>query len=57
MAQLRHSVLLILSIVAIALAAVLVVLAPHNRALAQPGEEPPGLHGRMLPPGTYPDGR
>jgi hypothetical protein len=48
MAQLRHSVLLILSIVAIALAAVLVVLAPHNRALAEPGYEPPGLHGMLV---------
>jgi len=48
MAQLRQSMLLILSIVAIGLAAVLVVLAPHNRALAQPGDEPPGLHGMLV---------
>jgi hypothetical protein len=44
MTQLRQSILLILSIMAVALAAVLVVLAPHNRPLAQPGHEPPGLH-------------
>jgi hypothetical protein len=48
MAQLRHSVLMILSIVAIALAAILVVLAPHHRALAQPGHEAPGVHGMLV---------
>jgi hypothetical protein len=39
MTQMRQSILMILSIVAIALAAVLVIRAPHNRALAQPGSE------------------
>jgi hypothetical protein len=48
MAQLRQSMLLILSIVAVALAAVLVILAPHNRALAQPGHEPPGIHDLLV---------
>jgi hypothetical protein len=48
MAQLRHSILLILSIVAVALAAVLVILAPHDRVLAQPGHETPGVHGMLV---------
>jgi hypothetical protein len=48
MTQLRHSILVILSIVAIALAAVMVVLAPHGRALAQPGHESPGFHGMLV---------
>jgi hypothetical protein len=48
MTQIRHSILVILSIVAIALAAVMVILAPHNRALAQPGHESPGFHGMLV---------
>jgi hypothetical protein len=43
MGQIRQSILLILSIVAIGLAAVLVVLVPHNRALAQSGHEAPAF--------------
>jgi hypothetical protein len=48
MTQIRQSILMILSIVAIALAAVMVILAPHNRALAQPGHEGPGFHGMLV---------
>lgn len=48
MAKIRHSILMILSIVAVALAAVMVILAPHNRALAQPGHETPGFHGMLV---------
>jgi hypothetical protein len=48
MTQIRHSILVILSIVAIALAAVMVILAPHHRALAQPGHEAPGFHGMLV---------
>jgi hypothetical protein len=48
MTQIRHSILMILWIVAIALAAVLVILAPHDRALAQPGSKPPGSHGMLV---------
>lgn len=48
MTQIRHSILMILWIVAIALAAVLVLLAPHDRALAQPGSEPPGFDGMLV---------
>jgi hypothetical protein len=42
--QIRQSILLILTIVAIGLAAVLVILAPHDQALAQPGYEAHGMH-------------
>jgi hypothetical protein len=48
MTGIRHSILVILSIVAIGLAAVMVILAPHNRALAQPGHEAPGFHGMLV---------
>lgn len=48
MAQIRHSILVILSIVAIALAAVVVLMAPHGRAVAQPGHESPGFHGMLV---------
>lgn len=48
MTQIRHSILMILSIVAVALAAVMVILASHQRALAQPGHETPGFHGMLV---------
>jgi hypothetical protein len=44
----RHAVLVILAIVAAALTAVMVILASQNRALAQPGSEPPGLLGVLV---------
>jgi hypothetical protein len=49
MADLRHSILMILSILAIALAAVMVVLAPHGRAVALPDHETPASHGMVAP--------
>jgi hypothetical protein len=48
MTQIRHAVLVILAIVAAALTAVMVILATQNRALAQPGNEPPGLIGMLV---------
>jgi hypothetical protein len=44
----RHAILVILAIVAAALTAVMVILATQNRALAQPGSEPPGLLGMLV---------
>ena len=44
----RHAILAILAIVAAALTAVMVILASQNRALAQPGSEPPGLLGMLV---------
>jgi hypothetical protein len=46
--QIRHAILAILAIVAAALTAVMVILATQNRALAQPGSEPPGLLGMLV---------
>jgi hypothetical protein len=46
--QMRHAILVILAIVAAALTAVMVILASQNRALAQPGGEPPGLLGTLV---------
>jgi hypothetical protein len=44
----RHAILVILAIVAAALTAVMVILASQNRALAQPGGEPPGVLGMLV---------
>jgi hypothetical protein len=44
----RHAILVILAIVAAALTAVMVIVASQNRALAQPGNEPPGLLGMLV---------
>jgi hypothetical protein len=46
--QMRHAILVIPAIVAAALTAVMVILASQNRALAQPGSEPPGLLGTLV---------
>jgi hypothetical protein len=44
----RHAILVIVAIVAAALTAVMVILASQNRALAQPGNEPPGFLGMLV---------
>lgn len=48
MTQMRHSILAILAIVAVTLAAVLAMMGVQNRAMAQPGSEPPGFHGMLV---------